>query len=141
MQLKRNYIEVVQWFVALIFLGSGALKLSGVHAVTSNFESWGYPLRFMYFIGVCELAGAIGILLPWHKLRGLAALGIACIMGGAVFTHAYAQEWGGVWFPLILFAVLVAIAVSSLFDLRNTHSNNPDHKIDYNRIQGNRRAS
>ena len=141
MQIKRRDLEVVQWFVALLFLGSGALKLSGVDAVTMNFESWGFPLRFMYFIGLCEMAGAIGVLLPWHKIRGLAALGLACIMGGAVFTHVHADQWGRIWFPLALFAILVALAVSSLYDLRHPKTESSSDKFLDRKEHHNRRAS
>ena len=141
MQLKRKDLEIVQWFVALVFLGSGALKLSGVHAVTMNFESWGFPLRFMYIVGLCEMVGAIGILLPWHKVRGLAALGLACIMGGAVFTHVHAQQWMGVWFPLVLFALLVALAVSSLFDLNEIRQQKTEDKTVSIDDHTNRKAS
>jgi hypothetical protein len=47
------------------------------------------PGWFIHFIGVCEILGAIGLILPWllnikPKLTPLAACGLVIIMIGAV---------------------------------------------------------
>jgi len=78
--------------LTLGFLGAGGTKLSGAEEMVQNFSKYGLPLEFMYFIGACEVAGAIGlwlkmsIIVPW-PLRRLAASGLALIMVGAVAMH------------------------------------------------------
>jgi uncharacterized membrane protein len=48
------------------------------------------PIRLVYITGVCELAGGIGILLPWTRLAAALALAIFLV---AVFpANAYAAE-------------------------------------------------
>ena len=56
-----------------------------------------YPKSFMQFIGLCELLGGLGLILPWWLgmmpiLTPLAAAGLAIIMVGAVVTHVRANE-------------------------------------------------
>ena len=69
--------------------------------------AWAPPLRnrlentfskgFLQFIGVCELLGGIGLILPWWLgiapvLTPLAATGLTIIMIGAVVSHVRARE-------------------------------------------------
>jgi putative oxidoreductase len=78
--------------LTLGFLGAGGTKLSGAEDMVQNFAKYGLPIEFMYFIGACEVAGAIGlwlkmsIIVPW-PLRRLAATGLAIIMVGAITMH------------------------------------------------------
>ncbi|WP_425389809.1 DoxX family protein [Ekhidna sp.] len=52
---------------------------------TAFIERWGYGLYFMYFIGVLEFLGGIGILLP--KTNKYAAFTLAVVMLGAIITR------------------------------------------------------
>ena len=76
----------------LAYLGAGTMKLSGAEEMVQSFTKYGLPVEFMYFIGACEVAGAIGlwlnmtVVVPW-PLRRLAALGLAVIMVGAITMH------------------------------------------------------
>ena len=70
---------------ALILLAGGGAKLAGVPEVHMSFGILGLPTWFGYFIGVCEIAGAIGLFI--RPLRALAAAGISLIMLGAVYFH------------------------------------------------------
>ncbi len=70
---------------ALILLAGGGAKLAGVPEVHMSFGILGLPSWFAYFIGVCEVAGAIGLFI--RPLRALAAAGISGIMLGAVYFH------------------------------------------------------
>jgi uncharacterized membrane protein YphA (DoxX/SURF4 family) len=63
---------VISVLLALAFLAAAFAKLTGNEMMVGNFARYGYPLWFMYFVGVAELAGAIGLLLkptavwaPW----------------------------------------------------------------------------
>ena len=77
----------------LAFIMAGGMKLSGAPEMVASFQKFGLPVAFMYFIGACEVAGAIGlwlnfsVIVQW-SLRRLAALGLSIIMAGAIAMHA-----------------------------------------------------
>lgn len=100
---------VISWvlviLLALVYLLISYGKLSG--AAAPLFEKWGYPAWFAIFIGVCELAGGIGLLIP--KLTKWAILGLTAIMLGAAYTHLASGEGLAVIRPLIFMGVLWAV--------------------------------
>ena len=71
--------------LAVAFMGSGAVKLSGNEGQMEFFRKWGYPIFSMYVIGGLEVLGVIGLFI--RKLRKWAALGLAGLMIGAVGSH------------------------------------------------------
>lgn len=83
----RRIVNASLWLAALIsasvFLVAAVAKLAG--QMNAQFEAWGYDGRFALVIGVLELLGAIGLLLP--RTAGWAALGLSVIMLGAIGTH------------------------------------------------------
>ena len=82
-------MKYVTWIamaiVTLIMLMGGVMKLTGNEMATASFGVLGLPAWFATFIGVCELAGAVGLWL--RRTSMLAAMGIAVIMVGAVYYH------------------------------------------------------
>ena len=70
---------------AIAFAGAGTAKLMGVPDLHSAFQTMGLPGWFGYFIGLCQVCGAIGLLLP--QTRKLAAAGLSIIMVGAIYFH------------------------------------------------------
>jgi len=93
---------VLQVFLALVFLLHGLLFTVGFEAMARRMRErrrTASPLHptFRQFIGVAEIAAAIGLIvppathiLPW--LAPLAAAGLAIIMAGAAFRHARRGE-------------------------------------------------
>ena len=83
----NRVLWIVQGLLALIFLGAGVPKLVlPLAAMQGPVELPGLLLRF---IGVCEVLGAIGLILPGllrirPRLTPLAACGLVIIMAGAV---------------------------------------------------------
>lgn len=77
---------VAQVLVALLFVMAGAVKLAGAVEAVAMFEVIGAGQWFRYFTGVVELAGAVGLLIP--RLAGLAAVGLICVMIGALIVQA-----------------------------------------------------
>jgi uncharacterized membrane protein YphA (DoxX/SURF4 family) len=75
----------VQAVLALQFAAGGMLKISGNPEMVDMFATIGAGQWFRYAVGVLEIAGAIGLLIP--RLCGLAALGLAALMTGAVITN------------------------------------------------------
>ncbi len=79
---------VVQVLLALFFAFAGVNKLAGFQQeVVDAFIQIGFGQWFRYLTGVLEFAGAMGLLIP--RLSGLAALGLAGVMVGAVLTHLF----------------------------------------------------
>src|SRR5215470_1101877 len=67
------------------YAAAGTSKVLGVEQMRQAFTYFNLPLWFMTFIGACEIAGAIGLLI--RPLSALAALGLAIIMVGAIYMH------------------------------------------------------
>ena len=87
------------------YLMSGVGKLTG--AATQMFEDWGYAPWFATLIGVLELSGALGLLIP--KLTRAAILGLTGIMIGASYTHIANAQGAQVLRPLIFLVLLWSV--------------------------------
>jgi len=72
-----------QILLGVLFISLGLAKLKGGQA--HEFDLIGAGQWFRYFVGAAELAGGIGLLMPW--LAGLAAAGLAADMSGATITN------------------------------------------------------
>jgi putative oxidoreductase len=106
--------KIALYALALIFFASGAAKLAGLEFEIAAFENWGYPLWFMYLVGVIEVSGALLLLLP--RLSGLAAGGLALFMTGAVGTHIIHGEWAMLVIATTIMALSARHAWQSLGD-------------------------
>jgi len=78
---------IVQWILALLFMFAGSMKL--VLPIEEMTQQMQMPGLFLRFIGVMEVLGALGLILPGllHTRTGLtplAAAGLVLIMIGAV---------------------------------------------------------
>jgi len=91
--MKGSRIGIVLWIVqallAALFLFSGGMKLVMPAAALTKGSSFSAP--FLRFIGVAEILGALGLLLPGMTrikpwLTPLAAAGLVIIMIGATVT-------------------------------------------------------
>ena len=101
---------VLQILLGVFFIvaAAGPMLFGETNAVQS-FEDMGAAPWFRYFIGLVELAGGIGLLVP--RLAGLAAVGLALLMLGAAVTQAFILDGGAlVLTPVVLFALFVFIA-------------------------------
>ena len=105
---------LVQALLAAAFLVSGATKLSRPKEKLLENLAWveDFSQPTVYAIGVLEVLGAIGIVLPaltslLTSLTPLAALGLALTMTGAALTHLRRAEYG----PIAVTAVLLVLAV------------------------------
>jgi len=85
--MKRNItLWVIQGLLAALFLFAGSMKL--VLPIEAMAGPVSLPGWFLRFIGVAEVAGAIGLILPWltrirPRLTPVAASGLVIIMSGA----------------------------------------------------------
>jgi uncharacterized membrane protein YphA (DoxX/SURF4 family) len=82
-------VRVLTWLLrialAAIFLGAGLGKLGGQAPMVEMFDIIGVGQWLRYAVGLCEVAGAVGLLVP--RLWPLAALGLALLMIGATVTN------------------------------------------------------
>ncbi len=88
--------------LVLMFFMVGLDKFTS-HGWMERFANWGYPDNFLYVIGVLEMLGAVGLLIP--RLAGYAAGGLIVIMIGATITHLIHGE-ANYTFTLILIVLL-----------------------------------
>jgi|SRR5947209_10056829 len=103
----------VQILLALIFLFAGGMKLLlPIEMMTSQIP---LPGLFLRFIGVCEVAGALGLALPGltpiqRRLTPLAACGLVVIMVGAVVVTLASQGGAEAALPLVVGTLALCVA-------------------------------
>lgn len=87
--------------VSAVMVMGGILKLSGDPTVLKSFSDLGLPSWFGTFVGVAELAGAVGL---WLRSTSFwAALGISLVMIGAIYYHiAFPPASAGVPAAIVL---------------------------------------
>ncbi len=105
--MNASRAKTISSWVLVAVLAAGYLlsvlgKLTG--AATQRFEGWGYAPWFATVVGVVEVSGALGLLVP--KLTRAAILGLTGLMIGASYTHIANAEGAQVLRPLIFLAVL-----------------------------------
>jgi hypothetical protein len=121
---KANRILwTVQVLLALTFLFAGGSKL--VLPLEAMKGPVAIPGLFIRFIGVCEITGALGLLLPGifrirQYLTPIAAVGLVLIMSGAVTVTIEGGMIGAAIVPLIVgvLAAFVAKGRSSWYTAR-----------------------
>jgi len=89
-------------FLAAAFVLAGSSKLGGPSALrwADRFAGWGYPAPVRHVIGILEIAGGLGLLIP--KARRAAAATLVVLMIGAAFTHVVSAEPLRLLPPLVL---------------------------------------
>lgn len=96
---------VLQIVLAFQFAGAGLLKVIGAPVMVELFDDIGAGQWLRILVGVLEIAGAVGLLIP--ALSGLAALGLVALMVGATFTNVFVIEQS----PLLAVVFLVVSAL------------------------------
>ena len=116
---------IIQILLALLFLFAGGTKLV---IPTDELMKMGSPNAivlpgwFIKFIGLCEVLGALGLILPGvlrrqQHLTSLAALGLTIIMIGAVVVTVMGDGYKMAVTPLIV-AMLCAFVAYNRFQPR-----------------------
>jgi uncharacterized membrane protein YphA (DoxX/SURF4 family) len=113
---------VLQGLLALIFLFAGSMKF--IMPIEMMTKQTHLPGPFFWFIGVCEVLGALGLILPGllHNrphLTPLAAAGLAIIMIGATVVTLAIGQGAGALAPFVvgLLCAFVAYGRSRLAPL------------------------
>ncbi|MEV5609244.1 DoxX family protein [Streptomyces sp. NPDC052225] len=105
----RITLRTVTVALALFFAFASALpKLLAVSAAVDSFDTIGWGAPGMYAIGILELAGAIGLLVP--VLSGVTPIALSALMVGACVTQIVSFGGENAATPLILIVPLAVLA-------------------------------
>jgi putative oxidoreductase len=97
-----------QIVIGVFFIAAAAVpKLAGEQTAVEMFDQIGLGQWFRYLVGILELAGGIGLMIP--RLAGLAALGLAGVMVGATFTSVFVLDAGVTSITPAILGVLVGL--------------------------------
>ena len=104
--VKKYGVWAISGLLTVAFMMAGGMKVAGTEEMVANFQRWGFPLFFLYVVGLSEVAGVIGLWVP--RISGLAALGLVGLMIGGVGTHLLANEANAIG-PALVLGVLSAV--------------------------------
>lgn len=123
---RNRVLWTLQIVLGLFFIiASGGPKLVIPNTLMENApENLSIPIGLLIFIGVVEVAGGIGLMVP--RLSALAAAGLTVLTILAAATQAFiVSEPSMAIFPLVLAAIFAWIAYerrATISDLRNSLS-------------------
>jgi len=96
----------VQAVVGFMFVSAGLMKLSGDAVMVDLFTEIGAGQWLRFFVGACEVAGGVALVIP--RLCGLAAAALGALMVGAIVTNVAIIDENPA-LPLVYLAVLAVI--------------------------------
>jgi len=104
---------IIQALLALLFLFAGGMKL--ILPIEEMTQQIAMPGLFLRFIGVCEVLGGLGLVLPWllgvrPGLTPLAAAGLVIIMIGATATTIITGQVATSILPLVVGILCLFVA-------------------------------
>jgi hypothetical protein len=102
-----------QGVLAGLFLFAGGFKLMAPAEMMTEGPVV-LPVLLLRFIGLCEVLGAVGLILPGvfrihRELTPLAAAGLVIIMTGATVLTAIGGQIGGAVVPFMIGIALITI--------------------------------
>lgn len=108
---------IVQGLIGAAFIMAGLMKSTRPIPELAPKMPWVKEVSpgTVRFIGVSELLGGIGVILPWalgigRVLTPLAAAGLVLVMVLAALFHARRQEWSGIGVNAVLGGLAAFIA-------------------------------
>jgi uncharacterized membrane protein YphA (DoxX/SURF4 family) len=114
-------IWVIQGILAIMFIISGVMKTTQPKEKLVQKLPWvkDFSIQTVRFIGISELLGAIGVIIPYLTgiypiLTPIAAIGISIIMISASIYHYGKKEYKEIAFNFVLFALAIITAYSRL---------------------------
>tara|TARA_R110000796_G_scaffold201671_1_gene317882 strand:+ start:1028 stop:1438 length:411 start_codon:yes stop_codon:yes gene_type:complete len=120
-QKSNKAINIALWIaqglLAVMFIMAGLMKATQPVEALTEALPWvaNTPLALVKFIGISELLGGLGLLIPsifrWKpNLTILAALGLALVMVLAAGFHASRGEFSAIGMNVILLGLALFIA-------------------------------
>jgi len=85
-----NTRTALRWLLAILYIGFGVLHLSKPHGFLAIMPpAVPHPLLVVLFTGACEVAGGLGLLIPWtRKAAGIGLAAYAVCVFPANLHHA-----------------------------------------------------
>jgi len=85
-----NTRTALRWLLSVIYIGFGCLHLARPHGFLAIMPpAIPYPLQVVLFTGACEVAGGLGLLIPWtRKAAGIGLAAYAVCVYPANIQHA-----------------------------------------------------
>lgn len=110
---KRN--RIIYWiatvWLALAMLAGGVQQVLHAKAFVDIFVHLGYPLYFLYIVGIWKILGVIAILMPSFKLvKEWAYAGFFFAMSGGVLSHIAMGDSIGEIFPTLFLLILTVVS-------------------------------
>jgi len=113
-------MNVLAWILGIALVG--VFALAGVTKVIDfdrMREHFGYSKRQYQLIGLSELLGAGGVIFgllvkQWEWVGGAAAIGLGCLMIGALMAHARVDDEGKKAIPALVMLVVASVFVVAL---------------------------
>ena len=109
---------VIQVFLAAVMTVTGGIKLTQPRLALAGRMSWVVDASDAQVkgIGALEVAAAVGLIAPpiLHIatfLAPLAAVGVVCLMIGAMVTHVRIGERERIWVNVLLLVLAAVVAV------------------------------
>jgi uncharacterized membrane protein YphA (DoxX/SURF4 family) len=92
-------------------LGSGMAQIAHAPEMNALISHIGYPLYFMYIIGVWKILGVIAILIPnFTLLKEWAYAGFFFLMTGALISHIFMGDGGNAIFGPLFQTIFVLLS-------------------------------
>jgi len=110
----NTVLWIIQGLLAGLFLLAGGMKLVLPVEATQQ-GGMALPGSLLRFIGVAEVCGSVGLILPWALrirpvLTPLAAAGLVIIMLGATVITVLGGQVAGALFPAVVGTLCAAVA-------------------------------
>lgn len=110
---KRN--KIIYWTATALLsfgmLGSGISQILHLEEMNELITHTGYPLYFMYIIGVWKILGVIAILIPkFTLLKEWAYAGFFFLMTGALASHLFMGDGGKAIFGPLFQTIFVVLS-------------------------------
>ncbi|MGB4961273.1 MAG: DoxX family protein [Saprospiraceae bacterium] len=110
---KRN--KIIYWTATALMsfgmLGSGISQILHLEEMNELITHVGYPLYFMYIIGVWKILGVIAILVPnFTLLKEWAYAGFFFLMTGALVSHLFMGDGGSAIFGPLFQTIFIVLS-------------------------------
>lgn len=111
----KNLKKIIFWTATALLsfgmLGSGISQLLQLEDMQKLVSHVGYPMYFMYIIGVWKVLGVVVILIPkFPLLKEWAYAGFFFLMTGALASHLFMGDTGSAIFGPLFQTVFVILS-------------------------------
>jgi len=111
----KNLNNIIYWVATALLsfgmLGSGISQILHIKEMNALITHIGFPLYFIYIIGVWKILGVIAILIPNFKLlKEWAYAGFFFLMTGALASHLFMGDGGNAIFGPLFQSVFVVLS-------------------------------